>query len=160
MARETEIFLRCLTFLGLPLLAASALLIWKPVGPGDRPRLPMAARILAPLAVLLALLTPIVGVPVLGLAAWLLPRRSEVRRTLGDRVGWTIFAAGIALMLTMNLFASLMESDGDWRPFATIRLHSRIFLGFAALALAGPLGAWLFGRGARTKKPAAGDPLA
>jgi hypothetical protein len=112
----------------------------------------------------------LVGFPFFILSVWAIwmpvrwrgsPRRPvDGPRMLVDRIGWTIFAAGIALMLTMTLFALGQESDGSWRPLATIRLHSRILLGFAALTLAGPLGAFLFGPRPVAKKSSADDPLA
>lgn len=159
MAGSIDQFMTVLTVVGLPCFAWSICAIWKPARPGAWPTLPLAARVVAPVAVLLTIGVPFVGVPVLGLAAWLLPRRWSEPRSLADRVGWTIFAAGIALMLTMTLFAGGQEVDGSWRPFATIRLHSRILLGFAALALAGPLGAYVLGL-RRANRSALDEPLA
>ena len=53
------------------------------------------------------------------------------QRSIADRIAWTVFALGIFLMLTMVLYAMGSESDGDFRSWDTIRLHSRLFLAIA-----------------------------
>jgi hypothetical protein len=60
---------------------------------------------------------------------------SSPGKSVSDRIGWSFFAFGICLMLTMVLFASLSESDGDFRSWETIRLHRRVFLAIAVIPL-------------------------
>ena len=147
-------FLRIFCLIGLPYLAFAAWTIWKPVASRFEPRLPTAARVVAPLAILFACAAPLFGLPVILLALRLLPRRpADSPVPPADRVGWTIFAAGLALMLCTFQFSV----SGQWL-LATRRLHARIFLGFAASAVAGPMAAYLLGlRPAR--KARAVDPL-
>ncbi|AMV37687.1 hypothetical protein [Planctomyces sp. SH-PL62] len=143
-------FLRVFCFLGLPCFAIASCAIWRPVASWEGPRLPAATRAVAPILVLLAIGFPIVGIPVVLLMFWLLPRVPADRPTpIRDRLAWTAFALGISLMVTMAVFAMTQEGDGDWRPFATIRLHTRIFLGMASFALVGPLAAFLLSRGTK-----------
>ncbi|WP_337173630.1 hypothetical protein [Paludisphaera sp.] len=153
-------FLRVLGLVGLPIFAVAVLSIWKPVPSGGEVRPSLSVRVLGTVATTLLCLLTVVGLPFLPYLLWRIWRepRKEAK-PLVDRVGWTVFGAGIALMAAMTVYAAAQEGDGSWRPFATIRLHSWIFLGFAALALAGPLGAFLLSRRV-AKKPPADDPLA
>jgi hypothetical protein len=80
----------------------------------------------------------------LGFAPWALwfwrPRWSdEPRKSVTDRMAWTIFGFGLSLMFNMVLLAVLSESDGDYRTWDTIELHRRWFLGFSMVPVAGPL---------------------
>ena len=60
-------------------------------------------------------------------------------REPSDQVAWWGLLVGVLLMFGMVFVAALGESDGDYRSWATIRLHGRFFLCFAALALAFPV---------------------
>lgn len=75
--------------------------------------------------------------PILLLVIWKPPGRTP--RTTADRIAWTIFALGISLMATMVLYAAARESDGDFRTWETIRLHSRLFVAISMIPIAGPL---------------------
>ena len=47
-------------------------------------------------------------------------------------------------MVTMAIYATTQESDGDWRSWETIRLHTRIFLlALSLIPIAGPLVVYL-----------------
>ncbi|WP_435016227.1 hypothetical protein TA3x_003791 [Tundrisphaera sp. TA3] len=60
-------------------------------------------------------------------------------RSVSDRIAWTVFALGIGLMLNMVLYSILLESEGNYRSWETIRLHGRVFLAIALIPVAGPL---------------------
>jgi hypothetical protein len=49
-------------------------------------------------------------------------------------------------MLSITLYATFQESDGDWRSFEIIRLHARLFLAVSLVPLLGPLTAYLLRR--------------
>jgi hypothetical protein len=62
----------------------------------------------------------------------------EPGKSVADRVAWTIFSVGLSLMLSMALLAMVQE-DGSYRTWETIRLHVRCFLGLSIIPIAGPL---------------------
>ena len=47
-------------------------------------------------------------------------------------------------MFNMVLYAMASESDGSFRSWGTIRLHTREFIGIALIAVAGPLFVFLY----------------
>lgn len=84
----------------------------------------------------------IITLPLFALAAlhiWRPGNPREPGKSVPDRIAWTVFAFGVGSMFTMVLYAALCESDGDYRTWETIRLHTRLFLAIAAIPIAGPL---------------------
>jgi hypothetical protein len=73
-----------------------------------------------------------------GLCIWKPAASPETGRSVPDRFAWTIFAFGIGLMLNMFLFVAASEHR-VYRTWETIRLHTRLFIAFAVVALTGPL---------------------
>jgi hypothetical protein len=86
------------------------------------------------------------GVPVFIVAAvciWNPGTEEKPGKPVADRIAWTVFVLGISLMASMGLYVIAAETDGDWRTWDTIRLHSRIFLGLSIIPVAGPLVVYL-----------------
>jgi hypothetical protein len=69
---------------------------------------------------------------------WKPVRSGESEKSMADRVAWTIFSVGLALMLSLVLIVMVQE-DGSYRTWETIRLHVRCFLGLSIIPIAGPL---------------------
>lgn len=136
-----EQFFRDFSLIGFPYFAWVVCLLWRPVDPKGKPRLPAAAQIVLPIGLALCCLMCFFGIPLMLLGYWLVPReRGTIPRPSTDLLAYTSCAFGISLMLTMVVFS--MEGDGDYRAFEVIRLHRRIFLVFAAFALVGPVVAY------------------
>ena len=74
----------------------------------------------------------------LALCIWKRACSLETGRSIPDRFAWTSFALGIGLMLNMFLYVAASEHR-VYRTWETIRLHTRLFIAFAAVALTGPL---------------------
>jgi uncharacterized membrane protein len=137
-------FLRIFCLVGLPGFAAAAGSIWRPIPTGGERLRSRKRRVLFTIAALVIGLVTLVGLLALPAVAWRIWRKPLARpNSVVDRSAWTTFALGVCLMLTMAVFAMTKEGDGDWRTFETIRLHSRVFLGLALFAIAGPLAAYL-----------------
>jgi hypothetical protein len=133
-------FVRIFCLVGLPMFALAALFIWKPAGSEKRPEMSLAARVawtIFALAALTLLCFPIIFLPLVLFAIWK-PRRWPAGAT-ADRIAWTAFVFGIGLMLTMIVYTMTQESEGSWRSWETIRLHSRVFLAISMIPIAGPL---------------------
>jgi hypothetical protein len=77
----------------------------------------------------------------------------ERRRSIADRIAWTLFALGVCLMLTMVLYVMTQESEGSWRTWETIRLHSRVFLTISMIPILGPLIVYLIQPGSERRRP-------
>ena len=58
--------------------------------------------------------------------------------TLSDRVAWLAFSIGVRAMLWIASMAAMGESDGDFRKWAEIRRHVRMFLADGVIAIAVP----------------------
>ncbi|MDG3005096.1 hypothetical protein [Paludisphaera mucosa] len=151
-------FLRIFGLVGLPCLAIAACWIWGPIASEKRARPSVGRRAAATVTALVFCWILPFGSVVLPALAWRIWRRPvEAPKSLADRMAWTWFALGIGLMLSMYGLAATQEGDGDWRPRATIRLHTRIFLALASISLAGPLAAYLWKR--REGRKRIDDPL-
>lgn len=86
------------------------------------------------------------GLPVFAVTAlwiWRPGTPPKPGKSVPDRIAWTVFAFGVCLMFTMGLYAAVRESDGDFRTWETIRLHTRLFLAIAAISIVGPLAVFL-----------------
>lgn len=75
----------------------------------------------------------------LALWIWRPTLSSGTGKPVSDRVAWTVFAVGICLMFSMVLYVAASEGDGTYRSWDTIRLHTRVFLALALIAVLGPL---------------------
>jgi hypothetical protein len=115
---------------------------------------------------ILMLCSPLLGLPVLALflaALWRRPRDREISlstRTLGDRLAWLCFSAGITVMYGVVVVSIVSEGDGDYRSWDQIRLHTSIFLtaGYVAAAVPVFVATWELLTNRRTSKtPRRGD---
>jgi|GEM_PF-3144882 len=78
------------------------------------------------------------------LRIWRPAEASNGGRSVADRIAWTGFALGVCLMFNMVLYAKLLESDGDYRSWDTIRLHGHVLLAMAAFSVVAPVGVVLY----------------
>ena len=100
------------------------------------------------------------GVPVFIIAViWIWNPGTDEKpgRPVADRVAWTIFVLGISLMASMTMYTTASETDGAWRSWDTIRLHTRVFLALSLIPVAGPLVVYLVEVVTRKRTPGASD---
>src|SRR5690348_10276711 len=94
----------------------------------------------------------------LALYIWRPASSSRPGNSTADRIAWTIFVLGICLMVSLALYAMASE-DGSYRPWQLIRFHTRLFVVFAAIALAGPLFGFLYQRVPFAARPVPKKPM-